>query len=162
MPEFMTLYERMSGWEFLEFLGILYDIEQDQLRLLITNYLNDFELVKAADRLIGSYSQGMKRKISLIGTLIKGSSILLLDEPTNGLDPTGIIKVKELLQNLAGTGKTVIVSTHILGMAEQLCDRVGVIAAGHLLFVGTITELRERTRMEHASLEDIFISLMRK
>ncbi|MDD2373173.1 MAG: AAA family ATPase, partial [Syntrophomonadaceae bacterium] len=110
----------------------------------------------------GSYSQGMKRKISLIGTLIKGSTIILLDEPTNGLDPTGIIQVKKILHELTDQGKTIIFSTHILEMAEKLCDRVGILAGGSLIFEGTLDELREITQMQDASLENIFIRLVQQ
>jgi ABC-2 type transport system ATP-binding protein len=162
MPEFLVLYERMNGREFLEFLGVLYGKDVPDTEQKIDELLRLFDMEKASERAIGSYSQGMKRKISFIGTLIKGSSILLLDEPTNGLDPVGIVQVKELLSDLAAAGKTVILSTHILEMAERLCDRVGVIVGGKLLFVGTISELREKAGMKQASLEDIFMKLISK
>lgn len=160
MPEFLVLYERMSGREFLEFLGVLYGRNQAELKFEIDDYLHRFEMVSASERPIGSYSQGMKRKISLIGTLLKQSSILLLDEPTNGLDPNGIVLVKELLRGIASKGKTVVVSTHILEMAEKLCDRVGIISDGTLMFIGTMTELRNQTGMDTSSLEEIFIKLV--
>lgn len=160
MPEAMMLYERMSGREFLGFLGVLYGAEAVALSKDIDTYLVRFDLLKAADRPLGTYSQGMKRKISLIGTLLKGSPVLLLDEPTNGLDPTGIIQVKELLRELVQAGKTVIVSTHILDMAERLCDRVGIMAGGKLLFMGSLDELRVKTQMNDAPLESIFIRLI--
>ncbi len=160
MPEFMVLYERLSGREFLEFLGVLYKRNPNQLRQEMNELLVRFDLGSAADRPIGSYSQGMKRKLSLIATLIKESSILLLDEPTNGLDPNGIVQVKELLRSIAAKGKTVVVSTHILEMAEKLCDRLGIIVGGKLIYVGTVTELRKRMGMDTASLEEIFIKLV--
>lgn len=162
MPENIVIYERMSAREFLEFLGVLYKVDEQSLNEQIDLYLRRFDLINAADRPLGSFSQGMKRKVLLIGTLIKGSSIILLDEPTNGMDPTGIIEVKEFLKELARSGKTIIVSTHILEMAEKLCDRVCIIAGGILLFVGTLEELREKSEMEHASLEDIFIKLIQE
>lgn len=160
MPENAVPYERMSGREFLQFLAVLYELEPAQARNRIEGYLTRFDMQKSANRVIGSYSQGMKRKISLIGTLIKGSSIILLDEPTNGLDPTGIIQVKEILHELTDQGKTIIFSTHILEMAEKLCGRVGILAGGSLIFEGTLDELREATKMRDASLENIFIRLV--
>lgn len=162
MPEYLMLYERLSAREFLHFLGELYGLPSEPLEKEIESYLARFDLIAAADRPTGSYSQGMKRKISLIGTLLKNSPIVLLDEPTNGLDPTGIIQVKDLMRELADQGKTVLISTHILDMAERLCDRVGILAGGRLLFVGTLDELRSLTHMGEASLESIFLRLVQE
>jgi len=162
MPEYLMLYERLSGREFLHFLGTLYGLSPEALARDIESYLARFDLHAAADRPTGSYSQGMKRKISLIGTLLKNSPIVLLDEPTNGLDPAGIIQVKDLMRELADQGRTVLISTHILDMAERLCDRVGILAGGRLLFVGTLDQLRNLTRMEEASLESIFLRLVQE
>ncbi|MEN6390900.1 MAG: ABC transporter ATP-binding protein [Syntrophomonas sp.] len=162
MPEYLMLYERLSGREFLNFLGTLYALPLETLERDIDSYLDRFDLGSAADRPMGSYSQGMKRKISLIGTLLKNSPIVLLDEPTNGLDPTGIIQVKDLMRELAVRGRTVLISTHILDMAERLCDRVGILAGGRLLFVGTLEELRNLTGMGEASLESIFLHLVQE
>ncbi|MEQ8174212.1 MAG: ABC transporter ATP-binding protein [Syntrophomonadaceae bacterium] len=162
MPEYLMLYERLSGREFLNFLGTLYDLPAETMERDIESYLARFDLRAAADRPMGSYSQGMKRKISLIGTLLKNSPIVLLDEPTNGLDPTGIIQVKDLMRELTDRGRTVLISTHILDMVERLCDRVGILAGGRLLFVGTLEELRNLTGMGEASLESIFLRLVQE
>lgn len=160
MPESTVPYERMSGREFLRFLGVLYDGDAHSSRLHIEEYLHRFDLLPVADRVIASYSQGMKRKICLIATLLKNSSLILLDEPTNGMDPAGIIKVKNTMRQLAASGKTVVFSTHILEMAERLCDRVGIMAGGHLVFNGSLDELRLQTAKPDASLEEIFLSLV--
>lgn len=162
MPEYLMLYERLSGREFLHFLGTLYGLPADTLKREIESYLNRFDLRTAADRPTGSYSQGMKRKIALIGTLLKKSPIVLLDEPTNGLDPSGIIQVKDLMRELADQGRTVLISTHILDMAERLCDRVGILGGGRLLFIGTLDQLRNLTCMGEASLESIFLRLVQE
>lgn len=162
MPEYLMLYERLSGREFLRFVGTLYGLSSEALERKIESYLVRFDLQAAADRPTGSYSQGMKRKISLIGTLLKNSPIVLLDEPTNGLDPTGIIQVKGLMRELADQDKTVLISTHILDMAERLCDRVGILAGGRLLFVGTLGQLRSLSHMGEASLESIFLHMVQE
>ncbi|MGS0763757.1 ABC transporter ATP-binding protein [Syntrophomonas curvata] len=160
MPEYTVPYERMSGREFLLFLSVLYDLDPVSSRRQVEEYLERFDLAAAADRVIDSYSQGMKRKICLIAALLKDSAIILLDEPTNGLDPGGIIQVKNIMRELTSRGKTVIFSTHILEMAERLCDRVGIIAGGRLIFTGSLEDLRRQTSMQEASLEEIFLRLV--
>lgn len=160
MPEYTVPYERMSGREFLRFLSVLYQLDPLLSRQQIEAYLQRFDLAAAADRVIASYSQGMRRKVCLIATLLKDSSILLLDEPTNGLDPAGIIQVKNTMRELTARGKTVVFSTHILEMAERLCDRVGIIAGGHLIFIGSLEDLRRQTARPEASLEEIFLRLV--
>src|SRR6266851_5642598 len=107
----------------------------------------------------GSYSHGMRQKIGLASLLIREPSVLLLDEPTNGLDPRSARLVKDLLEELAARGTTVLLSTHILEVAQALCRRVAIIDRGRIVAVGSMDELRVQTGSAGANLEDLFLKL---
>jgi ABC-2 type transport system ATP-binding protein len=150
----------LTGREFLDYIADLYrmprgpDRQQRMERLL-----GLFELADRNGELIGAYSHGMKQKIGLASLLIREPSVLLLDEPTNGLDPRSARLVKDLLEELAALGTTVLLSTHILEVAQALCRRVAIIDRGHIVATGTIEELRTQAGSEQASLEDLFLKL---
>jgi len=109
--------------------------------------------------MISGYSQGMKQKIALISALIHRPKLLILDEPLNGLDPKSARIVKDLLQELKGKGVTTLMSTHVLEIAQAMCDRIGIMYQGRILALGTMEELRERASMPGSGLEDIFLKL---
>ncbi len=160
VPDNPNLYERLTGTEYLNFMADIYQVPVDLRRQRIENYLNMFELNDAAGDLIKSYSHGMKQKIALTGALIHNPSVWILDEPMVGLDPKSAHLLKSQMREHCDNGNTVFFSTHILEVAEKLCDRLGIIHRGKLIAIGTVDELRQGDMME--SLENIFLELTEK
>jgi ABC-2 type transport system ATP-binding protein len=158
VPETPFLYERLTAREFLALCAALYDVPEDVAARRAGALLALLELAPAADLLIESYSHGMRQKTALAGALIHDPDVLFLDEPTVGLDPRSARVIKDLLRALCDRGKTVFLSTHVLEIAERLCDRVGILHHGRLVALGTMAELRERARGGD-SLETIFLQL---
>jgi ABC-2 type transport system ATP-binding protein len=154
------VHPHLTGREFLNYIADLYRMprgpeRQEQMERL----LGLFELADRNGELIGAYSHGMRQKIGLASLLIREPSVLLLDEPTNGLDPRSARLVKDLLEELAARGTAVLLSTHILEVAQALCRRVAIIDHGHIVATGTMEELRAQTGSDKASLEDLFLKL---
>ena len=133
-------------------------MEPRQINHRIEELLRLFSLDDVGDNLIDSYSHGMQQKVSLAAALMHDPKVLVLDEPTVGLDPKSARLIKDVLRQLADRGSTVFVTTHILEIAERMCDRIGIINNGKLVALGTMEELRAMQHGE-ASLEDIFLSL---
>ena len=158
LPENPFLYEKLSGREFLQFVAEMHGVQNKHEK--IGKFMELFELSSAADDLIEGYSLGMKKKVAIGAALIHDPKVLFLDEPTGGLDPKSARMMKDLLQDLRSRGTTVFMTTHILEVAEQMCDRVGIINHGKLVKVGTIEELRsEAQETTSGSLEEIFLEL---
>src|SRR3984893_12390377 len=154
------VHPHLTGREFLNYIADLYRMPRGPERQQrMERLLGLFELADRNGELIGAYSHGMKQKIGLASLLIREPSVLLLDEPTNGLDPRSARLVKDLLEELASRGTTVLLSTHILEVAQALCRRVAIIDRGHIVATGTIEELRAQAGSEQASLEDLFLKL---
>jgi len=154
------VHPHLTGREFLGYVADLYRVPRGaERRQRIDQLLGLFELSGRDGELIGGYSHGMKQKIGLASLLIREPSVLLLDEPTNGLDPRSARLVKDLLEELATRGTTVLLSTHILEVAQALCHRVAIIDRGHIVATGTMDELRAQAGSEQASLEDLFLRL---
>jgi ABC-2 type transport system ATP-binding protein len=153
------LHPHLTGREFLDFIADLYRMPRGPERQQrMERLLGLFELADRSE-LIGAYSHGMKQKIGLASLLIREPSVLLLDEPTNGLDPRSARLVKDLLEELAARGTTVLLSTHILEVAQALCRRITIIDRGRLVATGTVDELRAQTGSAQATLEDLFLRL---
>ena len=159
IPDNPFLYDKLTGWEFLTFMADLYSLPMENRKERISELLHLFELDQKGDELIQSYSRGMRQKISLAGALIHNPEIVFLDEPTSGLDPRSARLMKDLLRQLCDNGVTVFISTHILEIAERMCDRFGIIHHGRLIATGTMEELRSHSVAGSESLEDIFLSL---
>lgn len=153
------LYDKLIGREFLRFMGDLYGMERSATENEGERLFELFDLKAKAKEIIESYSHGMRQKLALSGTLIHDPEVLFLDEPTNGLDPRSARIVKELLVRLAKRGRTVFLSTHVLEIAQHMCDRVGIINEGELIAVGSLGDLRRKAKAGEASLEDIFLNL---
>jgi ABC-2 type transport system ATP-binding protein len=151
------LYERLTGREFLDFLAQLRGLPQAVADERITSLLNLLELTAHAERLCGAYSFGMKRKLALAGALLHQPTVLILDEPLNGLDPRSTRRIKDLFLELAAQGKTIVLSTHNLAVAETVCHRVGIFHKGHLTAEGSAAELRQLAAAP--DLETVFLSL---
>ena len=158
IPDRPFLYEKLTAREFIRFMANLYGVTSG-VEAKMEDLLERFELSSSADKLIQGYSHGMKQKTALAGALIHDPQLLILDEPTVGLDPQGAKMLKDILMDFARQGKTVFMSTHILEIAERMCDRVGILKRGHLISVGTVQELQEQKGNQ--SLEDIFLELVK-
>ncbi|OGO25407.1 MAG: ABC transporter [Chloroflexi bacterium RBG_16_52_11] len=158
VPDTPNLYPKLSGRELLRFVGDLYEMERKQVDRRIDELLRLFELEQAGDDPIDSYSHGMQQKAALACALIHDPKVLVLDEPTVGLDPRSARLIKDMLRQMAERGAAVFLSTHILEIAERMCDRIGIIDKGALIAVGSMEELRSLGKGE-TSLEDIFLNL---
>ena len=157
VPDTPNLYGKLNAWEFLRFMGRLYRVPAAQLEQRAAELLKLFDLEEAAGDLLEGYSHGMQQKMVLAGALVHNPQVLFLDEPTVGLDPKSARLIKALLRQIADRGSTVFFSTHILEIAERMCDRVAIINKGEIISVGTMEELRAGGAS--GSLEDIFLSL---
>lgn len=158
VPDTPNLYPKLSGRELLRFVGDLYGINSTQVDRRIDELLRLFDLTAAADQTLDSYSHGMRQKASLAAALVHDPKVLVLDEPTVGLDPKSARLIKDILRQLADRGAAVFLSTHILEIAERMCDRIGIIHQGRLIASGTMDELRRMGKGE-SRLEDIFLTL---
>jgi ABC-2 type transport system ATP-binding protein len=165
VPDEPNLYPKLTGRELLRFVGGLYRMEKPLVERRSEELLRMFDLSGAGDDTIDSYSHGMQQKASLATALLHDPKVLVLDEPTVGLDPKSARLIKDILRQLAERGSTVFLSTHILEIAERMCDRIGIIHQGKLIAIGSVTELRAQavkgvtTEGGADSLEDIFLSL---
>jgi ABC-2 type transport system ATP-binding protein len=158
VPDEPNLYAKLTGRELLRFVGDLYGLDSSQAARRSEELLRLFGLTEAADDTTDSYSHGMKQKTSLAAALVRDPKVLVLDEPTVGLDPKSARLIKDILRQLADRGAAVMLSTHILEIAQNMCDRIGIINKGKLIAAGTMDELRSLGQGE-SSLEDIFLGL---
>jgi len=159
VPDTPNLYAKLTGRELLRFVGDLYSMDSTQATRRADELLHKFDLSAAADDTFDSYSHGMQQKTSLAAALIHDPRVLILDEPTVGLDPKSARQIKDILRQLADHGAAVMLSTHILEIAERMCNRIGIINKGELVAVGTMEELRKLGKTAQSSLEDIFLGL---
>lgn len=159
IPDRPYLYEKLTGMEFLKFTADLYGVPAEIYRDKARKNLAMFSLADWSDELIESYSHGMKQRLIMSAALLHDPEIIIVDEPMVGLDPAAIIMVKELFQSLARNGVCVFMSTHTLAVAEDVCDRVGIINHGHLIASGTTADLRREANVSDADLEKVFLSL---
>lgn len=159
VPESPHLYEFLTGIEYLDFVGDVYGLVVREKKNRIDEYLEALELEGREGDIISSYSEGMKQKIVLISAFIHRPQLLLLDEPLSGLDPRSARIVKDLLHELKAKGVTTIMSTHVLEIAQAMCDRIAIMRNGRLFALGTMEELREEAKLPGPDLEDIFLKL---
>jgi len=159
VPESPRLYEFLTGLEYLDFVGDIYGVGVSEKKTRIEEYLEAMELEGREGDMISGYSQGMKQKIALISAFLHKPKLLLLDEPLSGLDPRSARIVKDLLRELKSQGVTTIMSTHILEIAQAMCDRIAIMYEGRLLTLGNMKELRQKARLPGSDLEDIFLKL---
>ena len=159
VPDTPNLYAKLTSRELLRFVGDLYNLDRKQVSQRTDELLRVLDLSNAADNTIDSYSHGMQQKASLAAALMHDPKVLVLDEPTVGLDPKSARLIKDILRQMADRGAAVFLSTHILEIAEHMCDRIGIINNGVLVAVGTMEELRTLGKAGEVSLEDIFLSL---
>lgn len=159
VPEEPVLPERLTGWEYINYISDIWRVPRGPEREDdIQELMNLLDISDASDDLIETYSKGMSRKISLVAALIHKPKVLILDELQAGIDPRGAATMKEILNGLRERGATILMSTHILEIAERMCDRIGIINDGELIAEGTMEELRMEAKGQ-SSLEEIFLSL---
>ena len=152
-----VIYDKLTGREYIDFLADIYGVDKVTRAERAEKMLEIFSLKDAFDSPIKSYSHGMKQKISIIGALIHNPKLWVLDEPMTGLDPQSAYELKELMRLHCRAGNSVFFSTHVLEVAEKICDRVGIIVKGKLVLVGSMEEIKEKSKDE--SLEEIFLSV---
>ena len=159
VPESPRIYEFLTGLEFLDLTGDIYGMSPSEKKKRIEEYIHALELEGREGDLISSYSQGMKQKVVIISALLHQPRLLLLDEPLSGLDPRSARIIKDLIRELASEGVTTIMPTHVLEIAQAMCDRVAIMDEGRLLALGTMKELQQEARMPGSDLEDVFLKL---
>jgi ABC-2 type transport system ATP-binding protein len=159
IPDRPFLYEKLTGREFLKFTADLFRVERELFDQKSEEILSLFSLTDWADELIESYSHGMKQRLIIGAAILHEPRVIVVDEPMVGLDPAGIKLVKDLFRRLAGNGTTLFLSTHSLGVAEDLCHRIGIIHRGSLIATGSLDELRQLARAQAIDLEAVFLKL---
>lgn len=157
VPDSHEMYERLTGLEYLNFMADIYGVDAAARKIHMEKYLALFELEDAAGDQIRSYSRGMKQKLTIIGALIHQPPVWILDEPMVGLDPKATHLLKEEMRRHCEAGNTVFFSTHVLDVAEKLCDEIAIINKGKLIAEGTLEELRSGEK--GASLEQLFLEM---
>jgi ABC-2 type transport system ATP-binding protein len=159
IPDRPFLYEKLTGIEFLGFIAALYGFAVEEFPARAEELLQKFSLYDWGDHLIESYSHGMKQRLIIAAALLHDPEIIIVDEPMVGLDPAGIRMVKNIFRKLADNGATIFMSTHTLEIAEDLCDRIGIIHEGRMIALGTTGDLRETARIQQGDLEEVFLRL---
>ena len=159
IPDRPFLYEKLTGMEFLRFTADLFGVEDGLFKEKSESLLTKFSIYDWRDELIESYSHGMKQRLIISAALLHEPKTLIIDEPMVGLDPAGIRMMKNIFRDLSKNGTTLFMSTHTLNVAEDLCDRIGVIHKGKLIAVGTVEDLKDSARVEEGDLEKVFLIL---
>ena len=158
VPDNPDLFLKLKGIEYLNFLADIYKVPKKERKEIIENLAKKFNIFENLNDKIQEYSHGMRQKIVVIGALLHSPHNWILDEPMTGLDPKSAHDLKELMREHTQKGNTVFFSTHVLEVAEKLCDRIGIINKGKLVFVGTYDEMKKQFK-ENASLEELFLEI---
>jgi ABC-2 type transport system ATP-binding protein len=159
IPDRPFLYERLTGLEFMSFMANLYGVNGSHQAERTERLLELFELGEWGRELVGSYSHGMKQRLVMSAALLHSPRVFIVDEPLVGLDPKGARLIKRIFRDLRSKNLTVFMSTHTLEIADELCDRIGIIQQGKLVAEGTVAELRRLAGQEGPHLESIFLHL---
>lgn len=157
IPDNPDIYEHLTGMEFLKFIGDIYEVQKSERVLRIERYGKEFELFSALSDPVASYSHGMKQKLVLMSAFLHKPRLLLLDEPFVGLDPSASHTLKNLMKELCSEGSAIFFSTHVLEVAEKLCNKIAVIKGGKLIESGETNKVKG-----NQSLEDVFLELTRE
>ncbi len=159
IPDRPYLYEKLTGYEYLSFINSLYDVLGTTPLEEALHYLELFDLIDWKDHLIEGYSHGMRQKLIMTSIFMLNQPLIIVDEPMVGLDPKSARIVKEIFKNKAQSGHSVFLSTHSMEIAEELCDRVGIIVRGNIIADGTMAQIRDRGTDNSNNLEDVFLEL---
>ncbi len=154
------IYDKLTPYEYLEFVAGLWEIDAHEAEVRARELLGWLELEPHAHERCGGFSKGMRQKVALAGALVHNPQLIILDEPLTGLDAGSARLVKDVLLNRVRDGVTVIMTTHILEVAERMAERIGIIASGRLIAEGTFDELRTHAGQDGSSLEDVFLNLV--
>ena len=157
VPDSPDMFLSLTGNEYLNFMADMYNIPLKIRTERINNFAMQFEIIENLDQRILEYSHGMRQKIVLIGALLNDSNNLILDEPMVGLDPKAAYVLKKIMREYANANKTVLFSTHVLEIAEKICDRVCIINKGEIITIGTIDEIKQK--FNNGTLENIFLEI---
>ena len=160
VPDNSDIFLNLKGIEYLNLMADIYKISSKIRKSRIEKYAKIFEMTDALELKIQKYSHGMRQKIVIIGVLLHEPKNLILDEPITGLDPKAIYDLKQIMVEHAQKGNSVFFSTHIIEIAERMCDRVAIINKGHILFVGTVKQLKQEVE-ENKTLEELFMELIK-
>ena len=158
VPDSPDMFLKLRGIEYLNFLAEIYELPVELKKERIEKLTKKFEIYNNLNEQIESYSHGMRQKIVICGALLSNPKNWILDEPMTGLDPKSSFDLKEMMREHSRNGNTVFFSTHVLEVAEKLCDRVGIINHGKLVFVGTLEEMKSKFN-ENTSLENLFLEI---
>ena len=153
VPDNPDLYENMTAIDFINFVCDMYGISKDERKEKIEKYAKMFEIDQNLNDDISSFSHGMKQKVALIAALSHNPNVIIMDEPFVGLDPKAVFDMKEIMKQMAREGKTIFFSTHILDVAEKLCDRVAIIKEGNVVKIGDMKEIKGDESLEQVFLE---------
>ncbi len=153
IPDNPDLYENLTGLQYLNFVADVFDISGQEREEKIKKYADTFEITDALGNLISSYSHGMKQKVAIISALIHEPKLLVLDEPFVGLDPKATFVLKEIMHEMCQKGTAIFFSTHVLDVAEKLCNKVAIIKQGKIIAQGTMEEITEGQSLEETFLE---------
>ncbi len=159
IPDRPHLYEKLTGMEFLQFTADLYGVNKNGFVKKAEAQLKRFSLIDWADELIESYSHGMRQRLIFASALLHEPEVIIVDEPMVGLDPVAIMMVKDLFKSLSKQGVTIFMSTHTLKVAEDICDRIGIIHRGRLIATGTNEDLQREAKVSDVDLEKVFFHL---
>jgi len=159
VPESPRLYEFLSGVEYLDFVADIHGLPKGERQERIVEFLRALDLEGRENELIHGYSQGMKQKLAIIAALLHHPRVLILDEPLNALDPRSARIVKDLLHKFRDNGIPTVFSTHVLEIADAMCDRIIIMDGGHIIAEGTTQELRKKAGTAGSTLEEIFLKL---
>lgn len=157
VPDSPDIFLNLTAYEYWQFLAKIYGVSEADTKAQIEELTQLFELTQEMHNTIDNFSHGMRQKVIVIGALISNPSIWILDEPLTGLDPQASFDLKEMMKEHAASGNTVLFSTHVLSVAEQLCDRIGILKKGKLIFVGTVEQLK--ADYPDKDLETIYLEL---
>jgi ABC-2 type transport system ATP-binding protein len=156
VPDGLALFERLSGFEHVQYAGLLRGLGEDVARSRAGELLDVLGLSDDAGKLVIDYSHGMRKKVALASALIHRPEVLVLDEPFEGIDPVSAVNIRSVLDRFRGSGGTVVLSSHIMDLVERLCDHVAVIATGRVVAQGPIETLRAGGRR----LEEVFVEIV--
>ena len=148
MPDFFGVYGDMKVWEYLDFFAACYEIPVETRGRLADDLLELVDLAHRRDDYVDALSRGMKQRLCLARALAHDPQVLILDEPASGLDPRARVEIRELLREMQGMGKTILVSSHILSEIEEICTHIGIIEAGQLVATGTLEEMRQHIQAQ--------------
>jgi ABC-2 type transport system ATP-binding protein len=160
VPDVPYLYDKLSGSEFLQFIADMYGMDHRESASRIGQQIDLFEMHDFVEDLTECYSHGMKQRLAFAAAMLHDPKVLVIDEPMVGLDPRSVRMVKDLLRSKTAAGQTIFMSTHLLSIAEEIADRVGIVDQGRLRFLGTLDELRQTLGTREGSLEELYLNFI--